>query len=103
MYPDGENVADGIQGGPVVMLVADTRTDRTQEEAENPIAPAPDMDEPTSDSPPQSVEKSAPPPELSASVPSLEERVRRLEDIIATLHLAPPSRHNLTTHTETPP
>ena len=80
------------------MLVAGTQTDRTQMEAESQSAPGPDAEEPIGDSPSQAVEEKPAPPAAS-----LEERVRRLEDIIATLHLAPPSRDHVTTHAETPP
>ncbi len=85
------------------MLVADTRTDRTQAEAENPAAPVPDAEEPSGESPRLSDEEHTPPPPeppLSLTA-SLEDRVRRLEDIIATLHLDPPGlSHPVTAHPE---
>jgi hypothetical protein len=80
------------------MLVAGTQTDRTQMEAESQPTPGPDAEEPIGDSPSQAVEQQPAPP-----TGSLEERVRRLEDIIATLQLVPPYRtEHVPAHTEPP-
>src|SRR5947209_3629040 len=76
------------------MLVAGTQTDRTRTEAEEPAGSGPVTEESAGNSPPPTAHKQTPPSTEQPAPPtaSLEERVRRLEDIIATLQLAPPYR-----------
>lgn len=75
------------------MAVADMETDHPGTEPEAPAAAPPEHpveEQPAADLPAPLVEDQPPPASLS-----LEERVRRLEDIVASLHLPPPIRGDL--------
>src|SRR5437763_3568568 len=67
--------------GPAVMLVAGPQPDRS---------PPPEEDAPAADSSPAESTADPPSPEHESTVLSLEDRVRRLEDVIAALQLASP-------------